>query len=81
MRRFTLMLMPFLAAFALLFGLYHLYLALQLLQNGFAVRGALVAVFGLVGVALAVGIWVTRRRLRTAPPAGTPGAPGEGPLA
>ena len=79
MRRYTLLFLPFLAAFALLFGLYHLYLALQLIQQGFAMRGALVALFGLVGVALAAAIWISRRRLRAAPPAGTPGAPGKGP--
>jgi len=45
MRRFSLLVLPFLAAFAMIFGLYHLYAALQLLRSGYVVRGALVCGF------------------------------------
>ena len=81
MRRFSLLLLPFLAAFAMIFGLYNLYLALQLLRSGFLVRGALVCVFGLVGVGLAIAIWVARRRAFGTRPGGAPNAPGERPTA
>ena len=64
MRRLSLVLLPFLAAFALVFGLYYLYAAVRLVQLGRPMQAALVLVFGAVGVALAVGIWVARRRLR-----------------
>jgi hypothetical protein len=57
--------LPFLAAFALVFGLYHLYAAVRLVQAGYTLRAGLVFVFGAVGVALAVGIWVARKRVRT----------------
>ena len=63
MRLLSLVALPFLAAFALVFGLFYLYTAIQLVQSGFPMRGALVGVFGVVGVGLAVGIWVSRRRL------------------
>lgn len=81
MRPLSLLALPFLAAFALIFGLYNLYLAFQVLQSGFVVRGALVGVFGLVGVGLAVGIWVARRRALAARSAGAPNASGERPSA
>jgi hypothetical protein len=81
MRPLSLLALPFLAAFALIFGLYNLYLAFQVLQSGFVVRGALVGVFGLVGVGLAVGIWIARRRALTARSAGAPNASGERPSA
>ena len=65
MRRLSLVMLPFLAAFALVFGLYYLYAAVKLVQVGQTVRAGLVFVFGVVGVALAVGIWVARKRVRT----------------
>lgn len=64
MRRFSIIFLPFLAAFALVFGLYYLYAAVRLVQLGRAVEATLVFLFGVVGVALAVGIWVARRRFR-----------------
>ena len=73
--------LPFLAAFALIFGLYNLYTAFQLLRSGYVMRGALVGVFGLVGVGLAVAIWVARRRALGARAAGAPNASGERPSA
>jgi hypothetical protein len=63
MRRLSLIFLPFLAAFALVFGLYYLYAAYKLVQLGRAVPAALMFVFGVVGVGLAVGIWVARRRV------------------
>ena len=75
MRRLSLALLPFLAAFALIFGLYHLYFAVQLVRSGQAIQGALMLVFGAVGVALAVGIWVARRRARAQPTADPSGKP------
>jgi len=81
MRRFSLLVLPFLAAFAMIFGLYHLYAALQLLRSGYVVRGALVCVFGLAGVGLAGAIWVARRRALDARSAGAPNASREGPSA
>ena len=75
MRRLSLALLPFLAAFALVFGLYHIYFAVRLVQNGRAVQGALMLVFGAVGVALAVGIWVARRRARAQTPTESSGKP------
>lgn len=78
MRRFSLLLLPFLAAFALIFGLYYLYAAVRLLQLGRTMQAALVFVFGVMGVGLAVTIWVARRRLvgrsTGAPPTGRPPA-------
>ena len=65
MRRLSLALLPFLSAFALVFGLYYLYAAVRLIQMGRAVQAALVGLFGIVGVVLAVGIWVARKRMRT----------------
>ena len=64
MRRLSIVLLPFLSAFALVFGLYYLYAAVRLVQLGRTIQAALVFVFGAVGVALAVGIWVARRRFR-----------------
>ena len=64
MRRLSIVLLPFLSAFALVFGLYYLYSAVRLVQLGRTIQAALVFVFGAVGVALAVGIWVARRRFR-----------------
>ena len=75
MRRLSLIFLPFLAAFALVFGLYHLYLAVRLVQAGRAVHAALIFVFGAVGVALAVGIWVARRRYREQARADASGKP------
>ena len=75
MRRLSLVALPFLAAFSLVFGLFYLYTAIQLAQRGFGVRAALVGVFGVVGVGLAVGIWVARKRmigLRSAAAAAAP---------
>lgn len=63
MRRLSLILLPFLAAFALVFGLYYLYAAYKLVLVGRAVTAALVFVFGVVGLGLAVGIWVARKRV------------------
>jgi hypothetical protein len=74
MRRFSLILLPFLAAFALVFGLYYLYAAFRLVQIGRVVPAALVFVFGVVGVGLAVGIWVARKRVGPPPGGGAPSA-------
>jgi len=63
MRRFSLILLPFLAAFALVFGLYYLFAAYQLIQLGRPVPAALYFVFGCVGVGLAVAIWLSRKRV------------------
>jgi len=63
MRRLSLVLLPFLAGFALVFGLYYLLGAYQLVRLGRAVPAALYFVFGCVGVGLAVAIWVARKRV------------------
>ena len=63
MRRFSLILLPFLAAFALVFGLYYLYGAYRLIQLGRVVPAALFFVFGCVGVGLGVASWVARKRV------------------
>ena len=76
MRRFSLVLLPFLAAFALVFGMYYLYAAYKLVQLGRAVPAALFFVFGCVGVGLAVGIWVARKRVGRG--GGPPHAPSSG---
>ena len=83
MRRISLIFLPFLAAFALVFGLYYLYAAFRLIQLGRVVPAALVFVFGVMGVGLAVAIWVARRRMRTAAAAAatTPDASGQRPQA
>jgi hypothetical protein len=78
MRRLSLLVLPFLAAFSLVFGLFYLYSAVQLAQQGFAVRAALVGVFGVVGIGLATGIWVARKRVIGGR---APAAPREGPPA
>ena len=81
MRRISLIFLPFLAAFALVFGLYYLYAAFRLIQLGRVVPAALVFVFGVMGVGLAVAIWVARRRMRmaAAAAAATPDATGQPP--
>jgi hypothetical protein len=63
MRRFSLALLPFLAAFALVFGLYYLFAAYRLVQLGRVVPAALCFVFGCMGLGLAVAIWVARKRV------------------
>ena len=78
MRRLSLLVLPFLAAFAMVFGLFYLYTAIRLFANGYLIRAGLVCVFGLMGVGLAVGIWVARKR---AGAPGAPNAPGKGPSA
>ena len=81
MRRLSLLVLPFLAAFAMVFGLYYLYNAIRLIGAGYVVRGALVGVFGVTGVGLAVGIWVARRRALRVGSTGASNAPGDGPSA
>ena len=81
MQRLSLALLPFLAAFALVFGLYYLYAAFRLVQMGVVVRAGLVAVFGVMGVGLAIAIWVARRRMGLARSGGSPNAPGQRPSA
>ncbi len=66
MRRLSLALLPFLSAFALVFGLYYLYAAFRLVQLGRTMPATLMFLFGVMGVALAVGIWVARRRVARA---------------
>jgi predicted PurR-regulated permease PerM len=63
MRRLSLIFLPFLAAFALVFGLYYLYAAYRLVQMGRVMSAGLVFVFGVMGVGLAVGIWIARKRV------------------
>ena len=65
MRRLSLIFLPFLAAFALVFGLYYFYAAYRLVQLGRTVSAGLVFVFGVMGVGLAVAIWVARKRVMT----------------
>jgi hypothetical protein len=79
MRRLSLVFLPFLAAFALIFGLYYLYAAYRLVQLGRVLPAALMFVFGCVGVALAVGIWVARKRVGRG--SGAPPASSSGPAA
>jgi len=62
MRRLSLILLPFLAAFAFVFGLYYLYAAFKLVQLGRTVPAGLVFLFGLMGIGLSVAIWMARRR-------------------
>jgi hypothetical protein len=62
MRRISLLLLPFLAAFALVFGLYYLYAAFRVFQDGHVVSGAMLCLFGIMGIGLAAGIWIARRR-------------------
>lgn len=81
MRRLSLVLLPFLAAFALLFGLYYVYRAYKLVLLGHPVPAALVFVFGVAGVGLAVGIWVARKRVGGARGDGAPPAASGRPLA
>ena len=63
MRRLSLVFLAFLAAFALVFGLYYLYAAYRLVQLGRVVPAGLVFLFGVMGVGLAVAIWVARKRV------------------
>jgi hypothetical protein len=63
MRRLSILALPFLAAFALVFGLFFVYRGYMLAQAGQTVGAALVFLFGVTGVALAVGIWMARKRL------------------
>jgi hypothetical protein len=67
MRRFSLILLPIIAAFAFMFGLYYLYAAFKLIQLGRTVPAGVVFLFGLMGVGLSVAIWMARRRLAGAP--------------
>ena len=77
MRRLSVVLLPFLAAFALVFGLFYISRAYTFLQQGRAVPAALCFVFGCVGVGLAVAIWVARKRVGRG--GGPPNAPSSGP--
>ena len=79
MRRLSIVLLPFLAAFALVFGMGYLYTAYGLLQRGEVVSAALVFLFGAMGVGLAVAIWVARKRVRRS--GGAPNASSGGPAA
>ena len=63
MRRLSLLALPFLAAFALVFGLFFVYRAYLLAQAGQSVPAALVFLFGVTGVGLAVGIWMARKHM------------------
>ena len=65
MRRLSLIVLPFLAAFALVFGLSYLWRGVILFRNGQAIAAGLCLVFGVVGVALAMSIWVARKRARS----------------
>jgi hypothetical protein len=72
MRRLSLIFLPFLAAFALVFGSYYVYASFRLFQAGRAVPAALTGIYGIMGVGLASAIWVARRRMvaaRKRPPA------------
>ena len=79
MRRLSLILLPFLAAFAMIFGLYNVYIAYRLVQRGVTIPAALILVFGLVGIGLAVAIWVARKRFGRS--RGVPEGPPAGPSA
>jgi hypothetical protein len=80
MRRLSLLALPFLAAFALVFGLFFIYRGYMLAQAGQTVGAALVFLFGATGVGLAVAIWMARKHVggssRGAPnaPTGRPSA-------
>jgi len=63
MRRLSLVLLPFLAAFAMVFGLYYVYTGIRLVERGATVAAGLVFLFGAMGVGLAVAIWVARKRM------------------
>jgi uncharacterized membrane protein HdeD (DUF308 family) len=65
MRRLSLVLLPFLSAFALVFGLSYLWRGIILVRNGQTVAAGLFLVFGVVGIALAVSLWMTRKRARS----------------
>lgn len=75
MRRLSLALLPFLSAFALIFGLYYVYAAYRLAQIGRTMPATLMFLFGVMGVGLAVGIWVARRRITRATSPSEPGRP------
>ncbi|HUQ84585.1 MAG TPA: hypothetical protein VM076_25750 [Gemmatimonadaceae bacterium] len=64
MRRFYLVALPFLAAFAAVFGLYHVYRAFLYVQYRQLIPAVMFGVFGLTGIGLAVAIWVARKRMR-----------------
>ena len=66
MRRLSLVLLPFLAAFALLFGLYYGYTGVMLLLNGRTLAAGLFLAFGVMGIVLAGAIWMARKRARSA---------------
>lgn len=66
MRRLSLVLLPFLSAFALVFGLSYLWRGIVLVRNGQTAAAGLSLVFGVVGIALAVSLWMTRKRARGA---------------
>jgi len=63
MRRLSLLALPFLAAFALVFGLFFMYRGYMLAQAGQTVGAALVFLFGVTGVGLAVAIWMARKHV------------------
>jgi predicted Zn-dependent protease len=63
MRRLSILVLPFLAAFALVFGLFFVYRGYLLAQAGQNVSAALVFLFGVTGVGLAVAIWMARKHM------------------
>jgi hypothetical protein len=81
MRRLSILALPFLAAFALVFGLFFMYRGYMLAQAGQPANAVLVFLFGATGVALAVGIWVARKRVGGGRPDDAPNARSGGPSA
>lgn len=63
MRRLSILALPFLAAFALVFGLFFVYRGYMLAQAGQTASAVLVFLFGVTGVGLAVAIWMARKQM------------------
>ncbi len=69
-------LFPVFALGALAFGLIFVYIGVEAARGGAPVHGTAIAVFGALGVALAVALWRTGRRVGARPDGQTRGEGG-----
>jgi membrane protein implicated in regulation of membrane protease activity len=60
---YSIKLLPFLAVAAALFGGVYFYIGINTMLLGAPGWGALIAIFGAMGVLLAVALWRMRKRL------------------
>ena len=60
---YSIRLLPFIALAALAFGGMYIYIGITAMRLGAPGWGLTICAFGLLGILLAVGLWIARRRL------------------